>query len=155
MPEEALRQRAQAPGLFGLLTEWEAYAEEPWLPHLLEIEENERRRRSLERRIKDARIGRFKPMADFDWNWPERVDRDLLDDLFTFGFLAEGAQAVILGPNGVGKTTIAQNLAHQAVLKGHTVRFAAWALATLLEALGELTERGRVAEVEGGLQLRP
>ncbi len=28
-------------------------------------------------------------------------------------------------------------------------------MATLLEALGELTERGRVAEVEGGLQLRP
>jgi len=36
-------------------------------------------------------------------------------------FLEEAANVVILGPNGVGKTTIARNLAHQAVLQGHTV----------------------------------
>ena len=30
---------------------------------------------------------------------------------------------VLVGPNGVGKTTIAQNLAHLAILRGETVRF--------------------------------
>ena len=30
---------------------------------------------------------------------------------------------MLVGPNGVGKSTIARNIAHQAVLAGHTVRF--------------------------------
>ena len=38
-------------------------------------------------------------------------------------FLKEAANAVLVGPNGVGKTTLAKNLAHQAVVHGHTVLF--------------------------------
>lgn len=45
--------------------------------HLLEWEEEERGRRSLERRISGAKIGAFKAMADFDREWPEKIDRDL------------------------------------------------------------------------------
>jgi DNA replication protein DnaC len=36
-------------------------------------------------------------------------------------FLEEAANAILVGPNGVGKSTIARNIAHQAVLAGHTV----------------------------------
>jgi DNA replication protein DnaC len=39
-------------------------------------------------------------------------------------FIKEAANAVIVGPNGVGKSTIARNIAHQAVVQGHTVLFA-------------------------------
>jgi hypothetical protein len=42
---------------------------------LLAIEEDERQRRSLDRRLRAARIGTFKAIADFDWNWPKRIDR--------------------------------------------------------------------------------
>lgn len=121
--DDRLRQRARALGLFGLLDRWEDFAQEAAIPRLLDVEEAERARRSLERRVKDARIGRFKPMADFDWTWPKKVDREAVEELFTFAFLTEGENVVILGPNGVGKTMIAQNLAHQALLQGHTVRF--------------------------------
>jgi DNA replication protein DnaC len=38
-------------------------------------------------------------------------------------FLGEAANVVLAGPNGVGKTMIARNIAHQAVLAGHTVLF--------------------------------
>ena len=120
-PDEPLRQRAARLGLCGLLSRWEDFASAPWLEPLLCAEEAERQRRSLERRIKNARLGRFKPLADFDWSWPRRVDRALLDDVFTLAFLAEGAHVVLVGPNGVGKTTLARNLAHQALLRGHTV----------------------------------
>ena len=34
-------------------------------------------RRSLERRLAQARLGRFKPLADFDWHWPQKIDRPL------------------------------------------------------------------------------
>jgi DNA replication protein DnaC len=118
-----LRQLATKLGFHGLAERWEDYADRPWIPEILAIEDAERQTRSLARRIASARIGRFKPMADFDWSWPKNYDRDLVEELFSFGFLKEGANVILVGPNGVGKTMIAQNLAHQAVLAGHVVRF--------------------------------
>ena len=121
--DQMLRERAQKLSLYGLLANWENYAKEPWLEILLSIEEEERQCRSLQRRIKTARIGQFKAMADFDWDWPKKVDRFAIDQLFSFQFIEEAANIVLIGTNGVGKTMIAQNLAHQALLQGHTVRF--------------------------------
>jgi DNA replication protein DnaC len=114
---------AQRLGFYGLLANWSEVAREEWLPRLLEYEDRERRRRSLEKRIKQARIGTFKLLADFDWQWPKKIDRPAIEELFSFEFVAEAANVVLSGPNGVGKTMIAQNLAHQAVLQGLTVRF--------------------------------
>lgn len=121
--DETLRIRAGKLGFYGLLASWEELGREPWLPRLLDCEEEERGRRSLERRIKHARLGSFKPLADFDWKWPTEIDREAIEDLFSFGFIREAANVILVGPNGVGKTMIAQNLAHQALLHGYTVRF--------------------------------
>jgi DNA replication protein DnaC len=38
-------------------------------------------------------------------------------------FLKDAGDAVVVGPNGVGKSTIARNIAHHAVLAGHTALF--------------------------------
>lgn len=122
-PPDPLRDMAQRLGFYGLLANWSEVAREEWLPRLLDYEDRERRRRSLEKRIKQARIGTFKLMADFDWQWPKKIDRPAMEELFSFEFVAEAANVVLSGPNGVGKTMIAQNLAHQAVLQGLTVRF--------------------------------
>ena len=120
---DALRDRVQRLGFFGLLASWNDIAQEPWLPQLVAIEEKERKRRSLERRLRAARIGSFKAMADFDWTWPSRVDREAVDDLLSLKLVDEGVNAVLIGPNGVGKTMILRNIAHEATLRGHTVRF--------------------------------
>lgn len=61
------RQRASALQLHGVLAHWAECADQPWLNPLLACEETERARRSLERRLRCAHIGRFKPLADFDW----------------------------------------------------------------------------------------
>ena len=48
---DLLRQRAAALQLHGLLAHWNDCAGQPWLPSLLDWEEAERARRSLERRL--------------------------------------------------------------------------------------------------------
>lgn len=118
-----LKERLRRLGLHGVLANLHDLAGAPWLEQLLALEEKERKHRSLERRIRYARIGSFKSMADFDWAWPKSVDRDAVEELFALGFVDEGINAVLLGPNGVGKTMMIRNVAHQALLRGYTVCF--------------------------------
>lgn len=122
---EAIKGRLRRVNLFGLLVHVEELLAEPWLLRVLEIEESERQNRSLKRRLANARLGSFKPLADFDYTWPKQLDRALLQDLQTFAFLEQAANVVIVGPNGLGKTMIAKNLLHQVVLQGYTARFTA------------------------------
>lgn len=120
---EHLRERLQRLSLYGLLANVAAVSHEPWLPRLLELEEAERARRSFKRRLDAARLGAFKPLADFDWRWPTHCDRALIDEVLSLAFIGEAANIVLIGPNGLGKTMLAKNMLYQAVLHGHTARF--------------------------------
>jgi DNA replication protein DnaC len=120
--DSQLKGRLRALGLYGLLARWDEVNALPWLHDLLAIEEAERQRRSLARRLRDSRIGAFKSITDFDWNWPRKIDRQAIEELFGLGFMDDGTNAILVGPNGVGKTLILQNLAHHALVQGHTVR---------------------------------
>lgn len=117
-----LERQARQLKLHGLLAHWQDVHDQPWLVQLLAWEEQERARRGLERRLRDARIGAFKPIADFDWTWPKKIDRLQVEDLFRLEWLASATNIVLVGPNGIGKTMIAKNLAHQAIVAGATVR---------------------------------
>ena len=119
-----LRERLRRLGLFGLLASCEEIRDKPWINELLTLEEAERKRRSLDRRLRAARIGTFKAIADFDWSWPKRIDRQAVEDLFGLGFIDDGANVILLGPNGVGKTMLLRNLAHHCLVHGHAVRVA-------------------------------
>ena len=119
--DDPLLARAKALKLYGLLAHWSEVAASDWLAPLIAWEEAERARRSLERRLGNAKLGRFRALADFDWDWPKRCDRAAIEELMGLGFLQEAANAILVGPNGVGTSTLARNIAHQAVLAGHTV----------------------------------
>jgi DNA replication protein DnaC len=118
-----LQARAKALHLNGLLIHWQEAAKGGWVPALLEWEEYERARRSLERRLAESHIGRFKPLRDFDWAWPKCCDRPAIEALMSLDFLKEPSNVILVAPNGLGKTMIAQNVAHQAVTAGHSVLF--------------------------------
>ena len=120
-PHDPLADRARRLGLYGLLVQWKEFTEKPWVESLIACEEAERHRRSLERRIRTSKIGRFKPIADFDWDWPTKIDRQLIEELMLLGFVDETANIVLAGTNGLGKTMIAQNITHNALINGHTV----------------------------------
>ena len=122
---DPLHERAHALGLHGLCTRWNELGDAPWVPELVEIEESERRRRSLERRLRTAKIGAVRPIADFDWKHPTKIPRGQVEELFDLRFLDASTpqNVILLGPNGIGKTMIAKNLAHHAVTRGYQVRF--------------------------------
>jgi len=99
-----------------------------WSPHLLleelvRQESTERERRSLERRLRSARLGRFKPIDEFDWNWPTKIDRPALERALSGQIVHERENLVLVAAQGLGKTMLARNVAHAAVLQGHSVLF--------------------------------
>jgi len=110
------------------------------LENIVELENRERARRSLERRLARSRLGRFKPIADFDWNWPKKIDRDLVESCLRLDFLAAARNVVLVAPHGLGKSMIAKNLAHEAILAGHSVLFTT-ASAMLLDLAGRESTR--------------
>ena len=93
------------------------------LEHIAGIEEADRARRGLLRRQKRSKLERFKLMADFDWNWPKKIDRGLCESVVRLDFLPDARNVVLVAPQGLGKTMIAQNIVHQAILAGHGALF--------------------------------
>lgn len=110
------------------------------LEELVRTEHQERAQRSLERRLARARLGTFKPMADFDWGWPKAVDRAAVERVLTLGFLPRAENVILAATSGLGKTMIAKNVAHQAVLEGYSVRCVT-AADLLLDLGGQETSR--------------
>ncbi|MGC3030294.1 IS21-like element helper ATPase IstB [Burkholderia sp. DN3021] len=130
---EMLRLRAKALRLNALVEHWSEVDGSEWLAPLLQWEEDERTQRSLQRRIRAAKLGKFKILTDFDWDWPKRIDRMAVEELMSLSFLDDATNVVFIGPNGVGKSTLAQTLAHHALIQGLTVLFK-----SASEMLGEL-----------------
>ena len=119
------------------------------LEELTKAETGERSRRSnalstlapLERRLRISGIKTFKPMADFDWAWPTKIERNIIERALTLDFLDAARNLVLVGGNGLGKTMIAQNICHNAILAGHSVLFRS--AAALLEEMQRQTQEGR------------
>jgi DNA replication protein DnaC len=121
----ALGLSATADGLDDLIA---LATKKRWSPielfeHVAAIEDKDRAQRGLERRLKRSRLEQFKPMADFDWSWPTKIDRPLVESVVRLDFLEEPRNVVLAAPQGLGKTMIAQNVAQQAVLRGYGVLF--------------------------------
>ena len=91
---------------------------------LAQTEAAERAHRSLERRLRLSEIKKFKPMADFDWSWPTKIERDVIERALTLDFLPEARNLILVGTNGLGKTMIAQNICHAACWRAAPCCFA-------------------------------
>lgn len=127
-----LMARLQALGLLALADGWDdvvaLVTTKRWsftqaVEHVVALEEKERARRGLERRQRRSKLERFKPIADFDWNWPDQIDRPLVETALALDFLPAHRNIVLVGAQGLGKTLIAKNIVQHAVLAGHTALF--------------------------------
>jgi DNA replication protein DnaC len=93
------------------------------LGYLAQEEAQQRSRRGMERRLTRSKLGRLSPMDSFDWAWPTRIDKAAVESALALDFIQGARNVVLIAPQGLGKTMIAQNIAHQAILQGHSALF--------------------------------
>jgi len=115
------------------------------LGSLLRDELDRRHSRLIERRFKHSRLEERLTLTDFDWRFNPKLPRQACFELHTLKFLGEGANALIIGKPGTGKSHVAKAIAYQATLQGHEARyveadteFARFALASPLEQAAQL-----------------
>jgi DNA replication protein DnaC len=95
-----------------------------YLRRLIEGEYTERRQRVIERRVRAARFPVLKTLEQFRWDWPKKINRLAVQNLFRLEFLAQKANVVLLGNVGLGKTHLAIALGYAACQEGYAVLFA-------------------------------
>jgi DNA replication protein DnaC len=94
-----------------------------YLDRLLEGECERRQAHATTRRLQQARFPVSKTLGDFDWNWPTKINRAQVQDLFRLEFVSARANVVFIGDVGLGKTHLAMALGKQACEAGHRVLF--------------------------------
>jgi DNA replication protein DnaC len=94
-----------------------------YLEQLVEGEATERENRSIARRIKNARFPVLKSLDEFQWSWPQKINRTQIQNLFRLGFIATHTNVIMIGNVGLGKTHLSIALGRAACLNGHTVLF--------------------------------
>jgi len=114
-----------------------------YLARLVEGEAHRRETRSIERRLKAARFPVLKSLDQFQWNWPRKINRLQIQNLFRLAFIQTHANAIFLGGVGLGKSHLAIALGHSACLQGYSALFT-----TAVDIINTLA----AARINGGLK---
>ncbi len=120
-------KRMRLSGLLATLPDRLAYAKGTKLSYteFLELILNDEIQRRedvmLATRLKNATVDIDQTFERFDWDAAITLDRDGLKDLLSLEFVGRKENVLICGPVGVGKTFIANALAHSACRRGQKV----------------------------------
>jgi len=128
------------------------WAHQEYLQNLVQGEADRRWDNSIQRRIRMARFPVPKSLDQFEWNWPTKINRQQLQQLFMLDFIDNNSNSILLGGVGLGKTHLAISLGYQACLKGYRVLFA-----TAVDVINTLTAAQAAGQLKNALKtyLRP
>jgi DNA replication protein DnaC len=94
-----------------------------FLDNLVGQEAAFRHDRMIRYRIAAARVPFRKSLSDYDFSWPSKINKQKVIELADLGFVERKANAVFIGPTGVGKTHLAVAIAFAACEANISVRF--------------------------------
>jgi DNA replication protein DnaC len=148
MPQVLLAHHLKALKLATFLREYDKLARQcaaegvdhpRYLLRLAELELIDRERRTVERRIKEARFPAVKSLDSFDFAAIPSLNKTLVLELARSEYVARRENVIALGNSGTGKSHIALGLGLAACQKGLSVGFttAASLVHELLEARDE------------------
>ncbi len=83
----------------------------------------DKQQRSVQRRLRQARMPAVKTLDSFDWTHPQEINREHVRHLFNLHWIDQRTNVLFLGPPGTGKTHLALALAYQACTQRCNVRF--------------------------------
>jgi DNA replication protein DnaC len=123
-----------------------------YLRRLIEGEYLQRRQKCIERRLKAARLPVVKTLDQFLWDWPKKINRLQVQNLFRLEFVAQKTNVIFLGTTGTGKTHLATALGYAACLEGYSVLFA-----DAMAVVNDLTAAQQAGQLKSALKkyLRP
>jgi len=130
MATNELRQtlkRLRLSGLLATLGDRVAYAKGVKLSYveflelILQDEVHRREQNSMNKRMKYASLDSDQTLERFDWDAKVTIDRDTLKELFSLEFIDRRENVIFCGPVGVGKTFLANAIAHSACRRGKKV----------------------------------
>jgi DNA replication protein DnaC len=93
------------------------------LAAMLQDELDRRQSRLVERRFKRCGLDERPTLVDFDWRFNPKVPRSACFELHALKFITQGANALLIGKPGTGKSHVAKAVAYQATLQGYDVRY--------------------------------
>lgn len=114
-------------GILPTLPERMAYAKQQHLTYaeflelVMQDEVDRRLHNQVDNQMKKAGINPFETLERYDFDAPVQVDREMIKGLFSLNFIEEKDNVMLCGPVGVGKTYLANALAHAAVRRGKKV----------------------------------
>lgn len=95
-----------------------------FLARLLQDELDRRESKQLQDRIRKGGIDAAKSLDGFDFHFNTNIPKQAILELASLNFVVQAENVLLLGPTGVGKSHIAQALAHKACRAKYTILFA-------------------------------
>jgi len=88
---------------------------------VIQDELDRRRSRLLERRYQLSGLPGRASLEEFDWGYNPKIPKRHCFELNTLKFISEGANAILIGPPGTGKSHVAKSIAYSATRSGYSV----------------------------------
>ena len=112
------------------------------LAMLIGLEQTARQQRALQRRLLAARLPKQKTLVEYDFNFPKRISKAVILQLFDCDFIERHGCAVLMGPTGTGKSHLLTALGYTACERGYSLRYT-----RVVDMLNHLT----TAQINGSL----
>jgi DNA replication protein DnaC len=110
---------------------------------IIQDELDRRKSRLIERRYLLSGLPERTSLEEFDWGFNPKIPKRLCFELNTLKFLADGSNAILIGPPGTGKSHVAKAIAYSATRGSYSVIYseADELLAAVVQPLPSLERR--------------